>query len=80
MSWLQDLYPIVIMQTRYGGTYEGGTWAAFCCGEDEEAEVMGAFSDDTTCSCWWAENFRKVGVAETPDRALENLIRQRWTG
>ena len=23
-----DLYPIVIMQSRYGGTYEGGKWIA----------------------------------------------------
>lgn len=66
-----ELTPVVIIQTRYGGTYEGGKWAAFHC--DEEQIPSYAQGSDVPCRHWWDYNSRWVGVGQTPDEALADL-------
>lgn len=70
--WYIDLYPVLIFQTRYGGMYERGNWAAIanCTSVPEEA-----IGDDTTCSEWWAsDNSKFVGVGMSPDDAYLNML------
>lgn len=64
-------YPITIVKSRYGGTYEGGKWLAFNCDPWHVPEQP--FSDDVTCMTWWDEHKDEVGRGDTPDAAFENL-------
>ncbi len=59
----------VITQTRYGGIYEGGPWAAFAT-TDLAFDPGDAFSGDTFALAWWDTPTVPVGVGETPDQAL----------
>lgn len=76
-----SLYPIVIQQSRYGGIYEGGAWHAmanceiteqwnkeyleYCYGGDEDAVIF-----------WDSPSARLIGVGDTPDLALADLLRK----
>lgn len=66
---LSIVYPVTIVKTRYGGTYEGGAWAAFW-GERIPEDAMG---DDVSCSYWWDDNGDTCGVGATPDEAYRAL-------
>lgn len=66
-----DLYPVTIIATRYGGTYERGLWAAFPI--SAERVPQDAVADDVTCAAWWADFGTTVGVGVTPDAALADL-------
>ena len=60
-----DMYPVTIVATRYGGTYEGSTqdsegnlvgggrWAALNCYPDEVPPD--AFGGDIVAARWWAQ-------------------------
>lgn len=63
---------IVITETRYGGVYEGGPWAAFSV-SDVDAIPEEAFSGDAFASGWWGSPTVPVGVGDSPDEALERL-------
>lgn len=71
---MSELYPVTIVKTRYGGVYEGGTWAAF----DREPDELppGWDGDDMTCSAWWGANGERFGVGPTPEAALAELERR----
>lgn len=79
------LYPVTIIATRYGGSYEGGAWAAFHCNEDELPPA--ATGDDTSCAVFWSDvsAHMAVGVGATPNDALTALekkiadLKARWT-
>ena len=60
-----------IIETRYGGTYEGGLWAAFQS-EEIPAEALG---EDVQCRIWWETPTVAAGVGATPEEALEMLDR-----
>src|SRR3954463_15994232 len=59
------MYPVTIVATRYGGTYEGSTedpdgnlvgggrWAAFNCFPDDIP--ADAFGGDIVAAPWWAQ-------------------------
>lgn len=75
-----ELWPVTIVQTRYGGVYEGadfndegdairlyGRWAAFNCHpEDVPAE---AFGGDPIAAGWWADIRRDGSMAHPRERA-----------
>ena len=63
---------IVITETRYGGVYEGGPWAAFSV-SDFNAIPDEAFSGDPFASAWWGSPTVPVGVGDSPDQALDRL-------
>lgn len=70
---------IIIAETRYGGIYEGGRWAAFGL-PDEAFGLAGerdlppeAFGGDNQACAWWAEPTIEVEVGDTPDEASERL-------
>jgi hypothetical protein len=60
-----------IIETRYGGGYEGGAWAAFRSGDIPEE----AHGEDVECRTWWEAPTVAVGVGATPDEALDVLDR-----
>jgi hypothetical protein len=62
---------ITIFQTRYGGAYEGGPWAAVWASPQDIPED--AIVGDTFASRWWQEHEAEVGVGSTPDEALADL-------
>lgn len=70
------LWPIMIVQDRYRGTYTGAQWIAIPqadMAEDLETTVWG---DDIECIDW-ADSFikkdKRVGIGDTPDQALSDL-------
>jgi hypothetical protein len=46
----EPLYSVTIFRTRYGGTYEGGDWAAFPLGPSQVPDEP--IADDVTCVTW----------------------------
>lgn len=65
-------WPITVFMTRYGGVYEGGTWAAIRCEpQDVPADALG---DDVSAMRWWEENRQHVGVGDGPASALLRLL------
>ena len=69
----RTVYPVTIIATRYGGTYEGGRYAAFNMDEDD---IPGeATAGDHECETWWRDVAPglPVGVGATPDAALVAL-------
>ncbi len=65
------LYPVTIIQDRYGGTYSGGKWLAFNL--DAEDIPQGVSGSDYPCADFWGENTLPVGKGSTPEEALEHL-------
>ena len=62
----------VIVETRYGGVYEGGLWAAF--GVDDPKQVPDeALGGDPVAAGWWVTPTVPVGVGDSPNQALERL-------
>ena len=63
---------VVITETRYGGVYEGGPWAAFSI---TAFDVMpdDAFGGDPFALAWWDQPSVPVGVGDSPDEALDRL-------
>jgi hypothetical protein len=61
-------------QTRYGGTYEGGRWAAIYSHPHDFPEE--AWGGDTVAAIWWVDHAHEVGVGESPNDALEDLRRK----
>jgi hypothetical protein len=61
----------VIIETRYGGGYEGGAWAAFA----SEAIPEEAQGEDVECRTWWEAPTVAAGVGATPEEALGMLDR-----
>lgn len=63
---------IVILETRYGGVYEGGSWAAFSV-SSHEAVPEDAFGGDPEACGWWGNPTVPVGVGDSPNEALARL-------
>lgn len=78
----EGLHPILITQTRYGGSIEGGTWVAFAntdlTKEGDRFCVELAFSEPASAGEWWS-TYRDqpwVAVDYSPTNALRKLIAQ----
>jgi hypothetical protein len=69
------LYPVVIYEDRYGGTYSGGRWLAVAQGDNPERNLFltGAYDGDSEASFWGSNLPKWVGVGATPNDALEDL-------
>lgn len=77
---LNGAYPLCVIKDRYGGTYSGGEYTAWCCGISFIPD--GVFEDDVTCGITWGnlKEARKkgeaaYGIGETPDDALRDLAK-----
>lgn len=63
---------IVILETRYGGVYEGGPWAAFSVASPASVPED-AFGGDAIAATWWGAPTMPVGVGDSPDDAHARL-------
>ena len=73
------LYPIVIRQSRYSGTYEGGKWHAIGDWDDENINqnyMDYIFGDDDSAIEFWmdSDESKLIGIGNTPNEAYENLL------
>lgn len=71
-----DLYPIVIMQARYGGAYEGGKWLAIGCFESIEKLGMSEYvsgGDDDALDFWLSDESKRIGRGGNPNSAVVDL-------
>lgn len=62
---------IVIHSSRYSGVYEGGSWFAMCL-DDEFPED--SIADDVSCAEFFGTFTDLVGVGNTPQDALNDLL------
>lgn len=69
-----QLWPIVVFQSRYSGVYEGGDWFALA---NCETVPDGPWEDDDECLDWFLSNGETIGVGDTPDEALADLLRKK---
>jgi hypothetical protein len=86
MNDLTLLYPIIVVQSRYGGTYEGGAWHALPNADaawawsDTYADYMFG-GDDDAITFWSSDEAKRVGRGGTPNAAVLDLIdRSRGVG
>lgn len=62
---------IVIHSSRYSGVYEGGEWFATYIGDAFPEDSIGS---DIECATFFAKFMDIIGVGNTPNEALDNLI------
>ena len=55
-------YPLVLFRTRYGGTYEGGEWAALT----DERIPEDSIGSDPDCADFWGQVWAHNGVLADP--------------
>lgn len=76
-----ELWPIVICEDRYNGTYSGGRWLA-TSGERGLFDSA-PYGGDIEANRFWRNQFwrstsaARIGVGDTPEAALANLV-SRW--
>lgn len=76
-----SLYPIMVIEDRYGGGYSGGKWIAIADSTRMEngryriIDVLesGANGGDGDAMAFWCEPPEWIAVGNTPDEATENL-------
>lgn len=83
-------YPIVIRQSRYSGVYEGGKWHAIASIDEKpnqfEKEMREydeyLHGDDCDAVDFWMSEFvnQNIGIGDTPNDALYDLIRKLGSG
>jgi hypothetical protein len=75
------LYPIAIIEDRYGGTYSGGAWLAIANAYKSDSIVervtdcleSGPHGDDVEAAWFWANCPDWIAAGNTPDEALAAL-------
>ncbi len=68
------VYPVTIVEDRYGGSYSGSKWLAFQLDSDQIPEEIGG--GDPEESIFWMEHSDEIlpiGKGENPNEALEDL-------
>lgn len=82
------MYPVIIVESRYGGTYETGKWHAIPqfwfdktkteMSDDEWGYYCYLYGDDCDAIDFWQSDFAigKIGVGMTPDEALKDLYQK----
>ncbi|MEM9891318.1 MAG: hypothetical protein AAF962_10695 [Actinomycetota bacterium] len=63
---------VLVVETRYGGVYEGGPWGALDVRHPNEvpSAVVGADNEALT---WWDDPTVPVGAGDDPSQALRRL-------
>lgn len=70
-----EVYPVVIHQSRYGGVYEGGAWFAIANCDLIPDDAIGG--DDEACDFWSSDQAKMIGRGTTPNDAVLDLM-ERW--
>lgn len=77
---LPQVYPVTIVQARYGGAYEGAEWLCFPCYPHQVDDKARGWDDsDIECAEFWEEVGRRpgkwiIGRGWSPDDAYKDLI------
>lgn len=66
-------YPVTIVRSRYGGTYEPGVWVAFPLHPEDLPPDWNA--GDVLCNRFW-QSRDDIGGGATPDEAYADLLRR----
>lgn len=66
-----DIYPLTIVEDRFGGTYSGGIYTAWNLYPYDIPHEL--FIGDCACSDFWHECTVPVGRGNTPDEAADDL-------
>ena len=71
-----SLYPIMVIQSRYGGIYEGGAWFAVAGTHNLSTDIMDYLEgDDCDAIDFWAkEHDFPIATGQTPNEAVSNLV------
>lgn len=80
----RDLYPIAVVEDRYGGVYSKGKWLAIAESNKLETGAYrivrcldgGPHGDDTDAAMFWSDPPRWIASGNTRDHAIENLREQ----
>lgn len=75
---IHEFWPILILQSRYSGVYEGGHWQAWPQLASPELMPPAAHGDDVECQLFWFESkiASKVGRGDTPNDALADMFKR----
>jgi hypothetical protein len=81
---LDDVYSVTVVQARYSGGYEGGTWLAFPVNMEQLVERPWADEwwdwdgGDIECMTWWetSPNAQRVGRGDTPNDAVLDMLKR----
>lgn len=69
-----ELYPVVVVEDRYSGTYSGGQWLAVAEGDINMPSVwIGPHGDDCTSAAFWDNAPKWIATGDTPNEALAAL-------
>lgn len=82
---INDVWPLIIIRSRYGGTYEGGDWIA--CTETPSSLPQSIYGGDVACASFFSfledSGYRLLrdnwpfrvayGVGNTPEEAVKHL-------
>ena len=68
----KSVYPCTIISDRYGGVYSKGAYTAWFLDWEHVPEDIDC--DDISCMDFWRDNETIVGLGDTPNEALEDLI------
>lgn len=77
MDDMADLNPVTIVRSRYGGIYEPGEWLTFPLRADALPEDWDG--SDVFCVKFWTTYRGLVGGGDTPQAALDDLVRKSAT-
>lgn len=70
--WNRMRWPVTIISDRYHGCYSGASWLAFPLDFDEIPEDVN--DEDLPCQDFWDNYDEPIGLGETPEDALADLI------
>lgn len=81
---MDNLYPVAVFSTRYGGTYEGAPWVAVKTHVDpgmsgailSTVDLEDCQSDDVSCMMWFDDSSKVIGRGDSPDEAVADLARK----
>ncbi|MDZ4870186.1 MAG: DUF3253 domain-containing protein [Alphaproteobacteria bacterium] len=86
----RNVYPLAVVQDRYGGSYSRGAWIAIARADEADfggkiiallnadEGVEGPWSDDVSAMLFWKEPPEFVAVGPTPDLAMSALFEKGW--
>lgn len=77
IQWIEiplERYPVAVIQDRYSGAYSGAAWIA--CSLTDFAEVLAIAHDEDSVAARVPDDCPWAGVGDTPDDAVQDLLRR----
>ena len=76
MKEVEHVFPVTIIDDRFGGLYSGGAYLAFNL-EPWDVPKVFSWGGDIDCADFWGEESSRylIGKGDTPAEAYNDLIR-----